>query len=64
MKIEEYRSVKLEIFQHEESLAWFYCFGFNWVIYRSNQGYRTLEEASDAGRAHIDRVLKEHTVEI
>lgn len=63
-KTTRYRTVLLEVFQDEDSKAWFYAFGFHWVIYRANQGFKDYSLAREAGENHIDRLFKEHSVEI
>lgn len=52
-----YRTVGLDFFLEPQSQHWFYCFGYEWVIYRSNRGYKKFREAVIEAREHVDRIL-------
>ena len=47
----------IDYFREPQSEAWFYCFGFEWVIYRSSQGYKTYSDAREAAEDHVDQVF-------
>ena len=53
-----YRTVSLETFLEPNSQHWFYRFPFEWVWYRSNQGWGNYSDAREAGENHIDTILE------
>lgn len=52
-----YRLLGIEVFLEPQSRHWFYCFGYDWVVYRSNGGYPQLVQAEREAKLHVDRIL-------